>query len=307
MEKLARRFQDAGGALSGPQPGLPAVRPRVFISYASEDADQARRLWDGLDRAGFEVWLDKVRLEGGDRWDPAIEQAIDQSDYVLVLQSRALVAKVDSYVNKEIALARERARRVAASVQVPHPARDRAGRSPSGSRSPIRAQRLGPEGYDDDLQKLVSIITRDYQLRHRERALLTSGQRAAAPVPRGSAVRRRRALAPAVLRPEARGARAGRPRDGAAAGRGLRQVGHGQELAHQRGPQGDALGQGRAALAGAAQRPRRRPVQDPLRGHRPGRWRTRTVEHTARHRRRPSGTTSRRPSSGAATSSSPRS
>ena len=113
VEKLGRLFRDAGGALSGPQPGLSAVRPRVFISYASEDGHQARRLSEGLDRAGFEVWLDKERLEGGDRWDTTIEQAIDQSDYVLVLQSRALVAKADSYVNKEIALARERAKRVA--------------------------------------------------------------------------------------------------------------------------------------------------------------------------------------------------
>ena len=35
--------------------------------------------------------------------------------------------------------------------------------------APYQAQPLGPERYDDDLQKLVSIITRDYQLRHRER------------------------------------------------------------------------------------------------------------------------------------------
>jgi len=109
---LAERFRIAGGALTDGPTGL--VRPRVFISYASEDAKEARRLWQGLESAGFETWLDKARLEGGNRWDTTIEQAIEHSDYVLVLQSRALAAKVDSYVNKEIDCARERARRVAA-------------------------------------------------------------------------------------------------------------------------------------------------------------------------------------------------
>jgi hypothetical protein len=168
VENLAQRFQDAGGAFSGTQPGLPAVRPRVFISYASEDAHQARRLWEGLDRAGFEVWLDKERLEGGDRWDTAIEHAIDQSDYVLVLQTRVLVAKADSYVNKEIALARERAKRVAEPFRCLIPvAIDLDERRPD--LAPYQAHPLGPERFADDLQKLVSIITRDYQLRHRER------------------------------------------------------------------------------------------------------------------------------------------
>jgi hypothetical protein len=169
VAELARRYQEAGGSSTGPPAGLPLVRPRVFISYASEDADQARRLWDGLDRAGFETWLDKVRLEGGDRWDPTIEQAIDQSDYVLVLQSRALVAKVDSYVNKEIDRARERARRVAPPFKCIVPLEIEPG-ARRQDLQPYQSERLGPERYEDDLQRLVSLITRDYQLRRRERA-----------------------------------------------------------------------------------------------------------------------------------------
>ena len=141
---------EAGVSPTGPQPGLPVVRPRVFISYTSEDADQARRLWEGLDRAGFETWLDKVRLEGGDRWDPTIEQAIEQSDYVLVLQSRALVAKVDSYVNKEIDLARERASRVASSFKCIIPLEIEPGDRRQDLQS-YQAQPLGPERYEDDL------------------------------------------------------------------------------------------------------------------------------------------------------------
>jgi len=164
---LAQRYRDAGGAIAAPEPDLAAVRPRVFISYASEDASHARRLWEGLGLAGFDTWLDKERLEGGDRWDPMIEHEIGRSDYVLVLLSRALVAKADSYVNKEIALARERALRVADPYKCIIPLQI----EPCERRrdlEPYQTEPLGPERYDEDLKRLVSLITRDYQKRQRE-------------------------------------------------------------------------------------------------------------------------------------------
>lgn len=169
VAELARRFREAGGAIAQAEPEQAAVRPRVFISYASEDAPHARRLWEGLGQAGFDAWLDKERLEGGDRWDPAIEHEIRRSDYVLVLQSRALAAKADSYVNKEIALARERSLRVADPYKCLIPLQI----EPSERRPDLesyQAEPLGPERYDEDLKRLVSLITRDYQLRQREGA-----------------------------------------------------------------------------------------------------------------------------------------
>jgi TIR domain/SIR2-like domain len=168
VAELARRFRAGGGPSADGEAAPLAVRPRVFISYASEDAAQARRLWDGLDRAGFDAWLDKVRLEGGAHWDPTIEQEIDRSDYVLVLQSRALVANVDSYVNKEIALARQRALRVADPFKCLIPLQIEPC-EPRPDLASHQMERLGPEGYEDDLMRLVSLIKRDYQLRRRER------------------------------------------------------------------------------------------------------------------------------------------
>jgi len=166
--ELARRFQAVGGALAEPAPGLPAVRPRVFISYASEDAQQAKRLYEALGESGFDTWLDKVRLEGGTRWDAMIEQEIDRSDYVLILQSRALAAKVDSYVNKEIALARQRALRVSDPFKCLIPLEiEPCERRPD--LASYQAETLTPERYSDDVQKLVSLIKRDYQKRQRER------------------------------------------------------------------------------------------------------------------------------------------
>ena len=41
----------------------------VFLSYASQDAEAARRIADTLRAAGIEVWFDQSELRGGDVWD----------------------------------------------------------------------------------------------------------------------------------------------------------------------------------------------------------------------------------------------
>ena len=38
----------------------------VFLSYASQDADVARRICEALRSAGLEVWFDQSELRGGD-------------------------------------------------------------------------------------------------------------------------------------------------------------------------------------------------------------------------------------------------
>jgi hypothetical protein len=48
----------------------------VFLSYASEDADAAARIAEGLRAAGIEVWFDKSELRVGDAWDRQIRQQI---------------------------------------------------------------------------------------------------------------------------------------------------------------------------------------------------------------------------------------
>jgi hypothetical protein len=171
VDELRRRFEASGGAVAEPAAGGPAAaRPRVFISYASEDAARAKRLFEALEGAGFDTWLDKARLEGGDRWDGTIEGEIGRSDYVLVLQSRALLAKIDSYVNTEIGLALKRAAHVRAPFKCLIPLQI----EPDQMLQDLAAYQSEPlgvsaEGYDADLRKLVSLLRRDYQLRQRER------------------------------------------------------------------------------------------------------------------------------------------
>lgn len=49
----------------------------VFLSYASQDADAARRICAALRAAGVEVWFDQSELRVGDAWDQKIRGEID--------------------------------------------------------------------------------------------------------------------------------------------------------------------------------------------------------------------------------------
>ena len=48
----------------------------VFLSYAREDSDAARRIADALRAFGLEVWFDQSELRGGDTWDAKIKSQI---------------------------------------------------------------------------------------------------------------------------------------------------------------------------------------------------------------------------------------
>ena len=48
----------------------------VFLSYASEDAEVARRICGALRAGGIEVWFDQSELRGGDAWDQSIRKQI---------------------------------------------------------------------------------------------------------------------------------------------------------------------------------------------------------------------------------------
>jgi hypothetical protein len=62
--------------------------PRVFLSYASEDAENAGRLRPLLKVAGFGPWLDSDALSTQEPWETAMGNAIAASDFVVALLSR---------------------------------------------------------------------------------------------------------------------------------------------------------------------------------------------------------------------------
>ena len=44
------------------------ANPAIFLSYARENADVARRIAEALRSRGLEVWFDQNELRGGDAW-----------------------------------------------------------------------------------------------------------------------------------------------------------------------------------------------------------------------------------------------
>lgn len=46
-----------------------AENKAVFLSYAREDTEAARRIVSALRSCGLEVWFDQNELHGGDAWD----------------------------------------------------------------------------------------------------------------------------------------------------------------------------------------------------------------------------------------------
>jgi hypothetical protein len=165
LTELNARLDAEGGVVE--QSALIGPRPRVFISYASEDADLAGRIFGALQKADFEPWWDKDALTGGELWDDRIRDELDITDFTLVLYSPALGRKRDSYINKEIDLARERARSVRGPFLIPLrtaeiSAQDRIAELRDYQEMPMR-----PAHFDEDVEKLVSSMRRDLQRRQR--------------------------------------------------------------------------------------------------------------------------------------------
>ncbi len=71
----------------------PNGRPRVFLAHAKEDRADVKRLYDTLQDAGFEPWMDDQKLLPGQNWPRAIQRAIELSDFFLICFSRRSIAK----------------------------------------------------------------------------------------------------------------------------------------------------------------------------------------------------------------------
>ena len=84
------------------------VRPTVFLSYASEDRQAARRIGDALPAFGLEIWYDESELGGGDAWDQKIRKQIRDCDYFMALVSAQTEARHEGYFRREWRLAVER-------------------------------------------------------------------------------------------------------------------------------------------------------------------------------------------------------
>lgn len=78
--------------------------PNVFLSYSRKDTEMMRRVRDDLKSANLSLWVDEEGLQPGTpQWEREIRNAIEMSDFVIVILSPD--AEQSIWVAREIALA----------------------------------------------------------------------------------------------------------------------------------------------------------------------------------------------------------
>jgi hypothetical protein len=89
----------------------------IFLSYASQDAEAARRICEALRNGGVEVWFDADGgLEHGDEWDAKIRRQIKECVLFIPIIFANTQAREEGYFRLEWDLAAERARTIASGV-----------------------------------------------------------------------------------------------------------------------------------------------------------------------------------------------
>jgi len=88
----------------------------VFLSYAREDAEAARRIADALRSQGIEVWFDMNELRGGDAWDAQIRRQIKECALFLPVISACTQGRGEGYFRLEWKIAVERTHLMAEGV-----------------------------------------------------------------------------------------------------------------------------------------------------------------------------------------------
>jgi len=68
-------------------------KPQIFLSYAREDEEKVKELYQKLSDVEFKPWMDKKDILPGEKWGLVIQQAIRDSDFFLVCLSANSVSK----------------------------------------------------------------------------------------------------------------------------------------------------------------------------------------------------------------------
>jgi adenylate cyclase len=86
---------------------------RIFMSYAREDLDSAKRLAEAVGHSGHDVWWDR-HIHGGSRFTAEIDRALKDAEVVMVLWTDASVES--AWVQDEAAEGRDTGRLVPVSL-----------------------------------------------------------------------------------------------------------------------------------------------------------------------------------------------
>ncbi len=96
---------------------MSAASKAVFLSYASQDAEAAKRICETLRAGGVEVWFDvDGGLEHGDEWDAKIRRQIKECVLFIPIISANTQARHEGYFRIEWELAAQRAMGFASGV-----------------------------------------------------------------------------------------------------------------------------------------------------------------------------------------------
>jgi TolB-like protein/Flp pilus assembly protein TadD len=102
--------------MEGESPKSASTPPgAVFLSYASQDADAAKRICEALRAAGIEVWFDQSELRGGDAWDQSIRKQIKTCALFLPIISKHTHERAEGYFRLEWKLAVDRSHLIMAN------------------------------------------------------------------------------------------------------------------------------------------------------------------------------------------------
>jgi hypothetical protein len=120
---------------------------KFFFSYARADSEFVLKLAEDLRSNGTNVWLDRLDIPGGARWDRAVEEALHACPGLLVVLSPASVAS--NNVMDEVSFALETDKRIVPILFKDCPI-------------PFRLKRLQyidfRAGYDDGFARLVQAL-----------------------------------------------------------------------------------------------------------------------------------------------------
>lgn len=80
------------------------IKNEVFLSYASEDINSAKKIKERFDKENIGVWFDKDDLEDGDIFDEKIKSNIKSSKIFVPVLSKNVLTKQGRYFKKEWSL-----------------------------------------------------------------------------------------------------------------------------------------------------------------------------------------------------------
>jgi hypothetical protein len=113
VSELHRRWQERRPPQQPEEAGqLTAARMpsgAIFLSYASEDREAAKRLRAAFEEAGLDVWFDEGSLPPGALWDREIQTNVRRCSLFMPLLSRQAAGRLEGYFRREWRWAIDRA------------------------------------------------------------------------------------------------------------------------------------------------------------------------------------------------------